>query len=92
MIIQWRSKRIGAEFIDVESFQRDRKAGRFKTLRCIECKGAPVLHDIEFGADFCSPRCYIKFYRGYIAAQREYFKKLQETNDENDLFGNTVQL
>ena len=59
--IQYASKRLGDEFVDMLSYKRGWKG------RCAEC-GAPfaVLYSISFGAEFCCPGCYIRFNKGYI--------------------------
>jgi hypothetical protein len=70
--LQYDSKRLGDEFINIQSYKRG-----FKT-RCAQCK-APyaTIHSLSFGADFCRPGCYIKFNRDYI---RHMYKELMKVD------------
>lgn len=58
-MIQYRSKRLGEEFIDYESACRER--GKRYHMQCSYCKQSVTIVSISFGAGFCSPGCYIKY-------------------------------
>ena len=65
--VQYRSLRLGDEFVDMLSYQRGWRG------KCAQC-GAPfaLIYSITFGAEFCRPGCHIKF-------NREYIKHMEET-------------
>jgi hypothetical protein len=60
--VQYVSKRLGEEFLDVESWSR------FHTRHHTKCTcGKPAtIIAISFQAGFCTPGCYIKFDREFM--------------------------
>lgn len=64
--LQWKSRRLGEEFVDLESFRRY-TGKRYKTT-CCECKkGGANWLSISFGSPFCTPGCYLKFLKKCLA-------------------------
>lgn len=64
--IQYFSRRLNEEFVDIQSCQRGWKG------QCAQCKtDAVTIYSINFGAAFCRPGCYIEFNKGFVEAMNK---------------------
>ena len=61
--LQYKSNRLGEEFVDYESWVRYYGKRYHSKCKC----GKPVtILSISFGAGFCTPACYIKLSKEYL--------------------------